>query len=962
MKVIQTRARAAEKKAVKSKRAALRGGMSETEKKMEKNVTKIIIATILQKEDEVRSHGHVRLPKNYIKEIVEKYKPALPLLTVKSLHNALMYERNKKRNKRDEQSPPRTTGKSESSTTTPSTNNHDIGRPKGSTIISKHENDLKVAACYNEVTLEVAKVRGNGIIMTQTNFDDIVSIVKKKLDLPDEIVVKRNTVDKRIARKHLIVDSYKTKGGPESPLSELEPTFVEILLMMSKIKAPLTPPQMKDFINSAINGSEHQEKLIAYKKKLKCQQSEEKLGKVSSRYISGFLKRWGHLISSKKARRFELDRGQWAKYSNFDNMYDSIEKTLVASGVAKALEHPLWMNKEGQVVDKKEHAYGRKCTIEITHPDLCIVMDEVGSNTSQKGDGHIGGKKYICETGYVPQLKASKRDKHFTLLGLTTFAGTPLMCVVIIQGKNRIPQVETGIDTSVEDYIGSYDDIDFMKNNKGPGKRFPGGPTCTFRGKDIPCLVRFSESGGMTGDILLTIFKTLDHFELFKEDRQNERVPFVLLDGHDTRFYVPFVKYINDPKSKFSVSLGVPYGTSYWQVGDSSEQNGSYKMEITNAKDSILAQRESTMISDLGIMSTDIMVLVNQAWKRSFARVSENKKAVAERGWFPYNRILLDHPDLRATMTADECEDEKFLSSESDDSQDISELTLDNMLQDTHYYSRSRSKPQFLNLNGGMGQHILTHIVREVDLQKARERIENEKKEGIRVKTMLKDLKKITAAGIVRCGEYTIGKSVEDELIDRANKKKQAEDEKRQRQEEQQRNQILKQQHDEERKRAREHLQFARAEKKRCLFEEKEKKREAQYIKRYNKAVDLIETKGRRTWTVTDYKVVLMALKTKDDGQLPNTLEDLSLCYDSWIERNMTLREIMMEQSQVSSAQASSDDSENNGHSKAQSDSSVVELSVGNDGNLGLHTTSGSCDRDSTECSESAAGNSEEQM
>jgi hypothetical protein len=51
----------------------------------------------------------------------------------------------------------------------------------------------------------------------------------------------------------------------------------------------------------------------------------------------------------------------------------------------------------------------------------------------------------IREIGYVPQVKASKRDKHFKLLGLTTFAGTPLMCVVIFQGKNHIPEVETGI-------------------------------------------------------------------------------------------------------------------------------------------------------------------------------------------------------------------------------------------------------------------------------------------------------------------------------------------------------------------------------------------------------------------------------------------------------------------------------------------------------------------------------------
>ena len=32
-----------------------------------------------------------------------------------------------------------------------------------------------------------------------------------------------------------------------------------------------------------------------------------------------------------------------------------------------------------------------KVTHYLTHPEMCIVMDEVGGNTSQKGDGNIGG-------------------------------------------------------------------------------------------------------------------------------------------------------------------------------------------------------------------------------------------------------------------------------------------------------------------------------------------------------------------------------------------------------------------------------------------------------------------------------------------------------------------------------------------------------------------------------------------
>ena len=64
-------------------------------------------------------------------------------------------------------------------------------------------------------------------------------------------------------------------------------------------------------------------------------------------------------------------------------------------------------------------------------------MDEVGGNTSQKGDGNNGGELHVCATGMVPQQKTITKDKHFTLLGLTTLNGDPFMCVVIFAGKRE---------------------------------------------------------------------------------------------------------------------------------------------------------------------------------------------------------------------------------------------------------------------------------------------------------------------------------------------------------------------------------------------------------------------------------------------------------------------------------------------------------------------------------------------
>ena len=61
------------------------------------------------------------------------------------------------------------------------------------------------------------------------------------------------------------------------------------------------------------------------------------------------------------------------------------------------------------------------------------------------------------------------------------------MCVVIFAGESPSTLVETGLDLEAE-VTGDLSDDDFLAKNSGPGKRFPGGPTCHFNHIDIPCL------------------------------------------------------------------------------------------------------------------------------------------------------------------------------------------------------------------------------------------------------------------------------------------------------------------------------------------------------------------------------------------------------------------------------------------------------------------------------------------
>lgn len=166
------------------------------------------------------------------------------------------------------------------------------------------------------------------------------------------------------------------------------------------------------------------------------------------------------------------------------------------------------------------------------------------------------------------------------------------------------------------------------------------------------------------------------------------------------------------------MTIGVPYGTSYWQVGDSAEQNGCFKMGTYKAKEALLRHHEDGMLGHLGIQPSDIITVVNEAWKGSFARVETNKKAIAERGWFPYNRNVLLHKDILATMTENEMNDDMLGMDIIIDSQKpASSVSPSGPEQYDQFISRTATaKPVHLNLGHGMGLHVLKTIVAETDL------------------------------------------------------------------------------------------------------------------------------------------------------------------------------------------------------------------------------------------------------
>jgi hypothetical protein len=72
--------------------------------------------------------------------------------------------------------------------------------------------------------------------------------------------------------------------------------------------------------------------------------------------------------------------------------------------------------------------------------------------------------------------------------------------------------------------------------------------------------VTCSTNGSITSKVLACMLEAMDKLQLF--DRSDGVDPFLLLDGHGSRFELPFLSYVHSDNHKWTVCLGVPWGTS----------------------------------------------------------------------------------------------------------------------------------------------------------------------------------------------------------------------------------------------------------------------------------------------------------------------------------------------------------------------------------------------------------------
>ena len=86
-------------------------------------------------------------------------------------------------------------------------------------------------------------------------------------------------------------------------------------------------------------------------------------GKIGRAYFRAFLERHKIYLTTKPISEYSIDRSNFTNYLNFCDMYDHIQRIMVASKVAEVLDEPVNMNKNGEIVNDEMDGYGFKVPV-----------------------------------------------------------------------------------------------------------------------------------------------------------------------------------------------------------------------------------------------------------------------------------------------------------------------------------------------------------------------------------------------------------------------------------------------------------------------------------------------------------------------------------------------------------------------------------------------------------------------
>mmetsp|Transcript_8799 Transcript_8799/g.12803 ORF Transcript_8799/g.12803 Transcript_8799/m.12803 type:complete len:342 (+) Transcript_8799:694-1719(+) len=213
----------------------------------------------------------------------------------------------------------------------------------------------------------------------------------------------------------------------------------------------------------------------------------------------------------------------------------------------------------------------------------------------------------------------------------------------------------------------------------------------------------------------------------------------------------------------------------------------------------------------------DIVGIVHRAWLKSFANIETNKQAVADRGWNPLTRNLLDHPELKNTKNRSAIQEA------------YSQCLLTGVLP---------MEKENINLEEGASKTFFDKIVDNELRQRARNKALTDRKEEIRLRAVdtYNNATKITA-GVVFKGHGCILDQDVTKRVQEVHKMRQEKEE-------------------------------ARAAKRIRLEDDMKKK------------VEKTRSKAEEKWSTEDYKVMVSWYKRPGDSKMPTTKAKLKARYE----------------------------------------------------------------------------------
>ncbi len=313
-----------------------------------------------------------------------------------------------------------------------------------------------------------------------------------------------DTVRSRVKRGN--PDAYNE--SQQSPIKELEPIICELCIRLGKMGRPLTKTTIIELANDIVLDTEYQSKIVECKE-LRRLTKTEKLGDA---WYRGFMHRFDDALTRNGSTVKDIKRRTWVTRENFENMYENVYATMVEAGIAEEVQEAI------------QYDTGLPTKYRLTHPEYLLFVDETGCNTNQLNDGKVGGEVFIMpkNCGDAAAPAGATTDLHFTVLPFISGTGEPVLCSIIFKSEQDISQIpinwKLGIDLTVE----GTDADDMTKVAKG-------GPTCFYRGKEIPCFYGTSPKASIMSQLLADMLKFLDTLGVYNRTVAH---PFLLLDGH----------------------------------------------------------------------------------------------------------------------------------------------------------------------------------------------------------------------------------------------------------------------------------------------------------------------------------------------------------------------------------------------------------------------------------------------